>query len=78
MMRVEKVLFTSLSNEWMALKEVRSPDVLGYLHTLLTKMPALQACMVESVENGFSAFCRRIAASLSDLTAARQQDSVVL
>lgn len=45
-------------------------SAIGHLRTLPSKMPGFQARVAEDVEDGLSAICQRLSASLSDLAAA--------
>lgn len=47
--------------------------MIGYLRTLRSKNPLFQARVADDDEEGFSTFCGRLAASLSDLTVAQRR-----
>lgn len=62
----------------MELAEVKSLDakrrnVQGHLRIWRAKMPGFQAHVAEEVKDGFSALCRRLAVSLSDLVVNRRR-----
>lgn len=77
LIKVEMSLHVSVLKERMAMVEVRTPgvqrcNVAGHLHTLPSKMSGSKTQVVEDIEDRFSAFRRRLAASLSKLSAAGQ------
>lgn len=75
-MKVEEFLRIYRSKERMTSVEVKSLEAKrcilpGYLCLLRSKMDLVRARVAENVEDGFYAFCRMQAGSLSDLAAAR-------
>lgn len=76
-MKDKKLPRTYHSKERMDLAEVltlaaQRLNVLSHLCTLRAKMSSFKARVTEDVEDGLSAFCQKLAASLSDISAAWQ------